>query len=118
MGAVHLLPGTTFSDVNEKGSYAAEGRALLTLPELERWLTLQMAGVYHLSIHSALGKPPLTAWQEGITKRHQPIRHPFDANEFFLDFLPAVPRRIRRDGIHLCNIRYWDSVLYEVAIKR
>jgi putative transposase len=111
MGAVHLLPGTTFSDVNEKGSYAAEGRAVLTLPELERWLALQIAGVYHLSIHSALGKTPLAAWQEGTTKRKQPIRYPPDENEFFLDFLPAVPRRIRRDGIHFRNIRYWDSVL-------
>jgi hypothetical protein len=53
MGAVHLLPGTTFSTVSEKGSYAAQERASLTLPELERWLALQIAGVYHLSIHSA-----------------------------------------------------------------
>jgi putative transposase len=28
-----------------------------------------------------------------------------------LDFLPAVPRRIQRDGIHFYDIRYWDSVL-------
>jgi transposase InsO family protein len=111
MGAVHLLPGTTFSDVNEKGSYAAEGRALLTVAELERWLTLQIAGVYHLSVHSALGMTPLAAWQSGITKRKLPIRHPPDQNEFFLDFLPAVSRRIQRDGIHFHSIRYWDSVL-------
>jgi len=47
MGAVHLLPGTTFSSVSEKGSYASEERASLTLAELERWLALQIAGVYH-----------------------------------------------------------------------
>jgi hypothetical protein len=64
MGAVHLLPGTTFSSVSEKGSYASEERASLTLAELERWLALQIAGVYHFSIHSALGKTPLAAWQE------------------------------------------------------
>jgi putative transposase len=111
MGAVHLLPGTTFSNVRDKGSYASEDRARLTLPELERWLSLQIAGVYHLSIHSALGRTPLAAWQEGIARRKQPIRHPSDENEFFLDFLPAVPRQIRKDGIHLHNIRYWDSIL-------
>jgi hypothetical protein len=33
----------------------------LTLPELERWLALEIAGVYHLSVHSALGKTPLSA---------------------------------------------------------
>ena len=76
MGAVHLLPGTTFSNVRDKGSYASEDRARLSLPELERWLSLQIAGVYYLSIHSALGRTPLTAWQEGIARRKQPITSP------------------------------------------
>jgi putative transposase len=110
MGAVHLLPGTTFSNVAEKGSYVSEKRATLTLPELERWLALQIAGVYHLSIHSALGKTPLAAWQEDAGTMTPP-RDPLDETEFFLSFLPAVPRQIRRDGIHFYNIRYWDNVL-------
>lgn len=111
MGAVHLLPGTTFSDVKQKGSYDSEARAVLTMPELERWLALQIAGVYHLSVHSALEKTPLEAWREGIALRKQPIRHPTDCNEFFLDFLPAVPRLVQRDGIHFHKIRYWADVL-------
>jgi putative transposase len=111
MGAVHLLPGTTFSNVAEKGSYASEERATLTLPELERWLALQIAGVYHLSVHSALGTTPLAAWRAGSEKARLPLRDPLDETEFFLSFLPAVPRQIRRDGIHLFNIRYWDNVL-------
>jgi putative transposase len=110
MGAVHLLPGTTFSTVSEKGSYASEERASLTLPELERWLALQIAGVYHLSIHSALGVSPLEAWQTDAEKAPPP-RDPSDETEFFLSFLPGVPRQIRKDGIHFCNIRYWDNVL-------
>ncbi|MGC1299016.1 MAG: Mu transposase C-terminal domain-containing protein [Alloacidobacterium sp.] len=110
MGAVHLLPGTTFSSVSEKGSYASEERASLTLAELERWLALQIAGIYHLSIHSALGKTPLAAWQEDAETTARP-RNPLDETEFFLSFLPAVPRQIRRDGIHFHNIRYWDNVL-------
>jgi putative transposase len=111
MGAVHLLPGTTFSNVKEKGAYASEDRARLTLAELERWLTLQIAGVYHLSVHSALRMSPLAAWQNGIAKRRNPIRHPSDEREFFFDFLPAVPRQIQRDGIHFYNIRFWDNIL-------
>jgi putative transposase len=111
MGAVHLLPGTTFSSVDQKGAYESEKRALLTLPELERWLALQIAGVYHLSVHSALGKTPMAAWQAGISNAKAPLRHPSDESEFFLNFLPAVPRQVRRDGIRLYNIRYWDNVL-------
>ena len=111
MGAVHLLPGTTFSNVAEKGSYASEQRASLTLPELERWLALQIAGVYHLSVHSALGMSPLAAWQAQVETAKYSLRDPLNETEFFLSFLPAVPRHIRRDGIHLFNIRYWDNVL-------
>ena len=111
MGAVHLLPGTTFSNVSEKGSYDSESRAALTLPELERWLALQIAGVYHLTVHSALGKTPLEAWREGVAKRKQPLRYPPSAETFFLDFLPAESRIVQRDGIHFHQIRYWDNVL-------
>jgi putative transposase len=111
MGAVHLLPGTTQSNPQEKGSYDSEGRAALTLPELERWMALQIAGVYHLSVHSALETTPLRAWREGVARRKQPLRNPISAEEFFQDFLPAKPRVIQRDGIHLNKIRYWDSVL-------
>ena len=111
MGATHLLPGTTHSNVQEKAAYDSGSRAALTLPELERWLTLQIAGVYHLSVHSALGKTPLSAWQDGVARRKQPLRVPVSAEELFQDFLPATPRIIQRDGIHFHKIRYWDNVL-------
>jgi putative transposase len=111
MGAVHLLPGTTQSNPQEKGSYDSEGRAVLTLQELERWLALEIAGVYHLSVHSALRKTPLAAWHEGVAQRKQLLKYPVSAEEFFQDFLPAVPRLIQRDGIHFHRIRYWDNVL-------
>jgi putative transposase len=111
MGAVHLLPGATFSNVKQKGSYDSAARAVLTMPELERWLALQIAGVYHLSPHSQLERSPLEAWQEGIAKRKQPLRHPVNDDEFFLDFLPAISRLVQKDGIHFHNIRYWASIL-------
>src|SRR5258708_21324559 len=76
MGAVHLLPGTTFSDVKQKGCYPSEARAILTISELERWLALQIAGVYHLSLHSALGTTPLAAWQEAMRRLASPVRKP------------------------------------------
>ena len=69
MGAVHLLPGTTFSNVAEKGAYPSEKASVLTLVELERWLALQVGGVYHQSVHSSLLKPPAAAWQDGLARR-------------------------------------------------
>ena len=37
MQLIHQLPGTTFSNLTERGIYDAEGRAVLTLAELEKW---------------------------------------------------------------------------------
>jgi putative transposase len=111
MGAVHLLPGTTFSDVVDKGDYRPEDRAALTLTELERWLTLEIAGVYHHAVHTALGMSPLAAWHDGLARRGEPPRQPRDRQTFFLDFLPGERRLVRRDGIQLFRLHYWDNVL-------
>ena len=84
---------------------------LVDTTELERWLALQIAGVYHLSTHSALGRLLLRLGKRMWNKRTRRSGIPLDETEFFLSFLPAVPRQIRRDGIHFYNIRYWDNVL-------
>jgi len=111
MGAVHLLPGTTFSNVVQRGDYESEKSACLTFPELDRWLALQIVGVYHQSVHSALHRPPLQAWMDGFARRSRPPRQPAEPGQFFFDFLPGEYRLIRRDGIRLFNIHYWDSYL-------
>jgi putative transposase len=116
MGSVHILPGTTFSSVAKKGDYDPEKTAAMTMVELERWLALQI-GVYHNSIHSTLKTTPLAAWESGISKRKTPHRHPHDESQFFLDFLPGARRLIRRDGIRLFHIRYWDPVLTKLAAR-
>lgn len=111
---MHLLPGTTFANVAAKGDYDAEGQACMTLSDFERWFTLE-AGVYHNSIHSALGVPPLLAWAEGMNSRPEPLRHPGDSSDFLLDFLPFEMRKIRREGIELFHAFYWHGGLTRLA---
>ena len=115
MHRIHLIPGTTFSNVAAKGGYDSADRAVMTLKELERWLALEILGVYHKSVHSALHQPPEQAWRQRITTRPAPIRHPQDPGRFLLDFLPAEERLIRRDGIRIFNLHYWDNVLSPLA---
>jgi putative transposase len=115
MHRIHLIPGTTFSNVADKGAYDSEGRAVMTLRELERWLALEIVGVYHKSVHTALHQPPEQVWQQRISTRPAPVRQPQDAHRFLLDFLPAEQRLIRRDGIRMFNLHYWDNVLSPLA---
>lgn len=110
VGAVHLLPGTTFASVAAKGDYDAEGKACMTLRDFERWFALEV-GVYHGTIHSELGVPPLTAWAESLKSRCEPLRLPADPTCFLLDFLPFEMRKVRREGIELFHAFYWHGGL-------
>lgn len=110
MGAVHLLPGTTFSDIDQRGGYDSAAHATMTLDELERWMALEITR-YHADRHGTLGIPPLAAWHEAVARRVRPVRQPHDLAGFMIDFLPSVDRLVRRDGIHLFGLRYWDDVL-------
>lgn len=114
MGAVHLLPGTTFSNVAVRGDYDSTATAAMTLEEFEAWLLRQIVGVYHRTIHRGLGVPPLKAWEDAMDRR-DPAPMPADPNRFYLDFLPAQRRLVRRDGIRLFGIHYWDNVLSPIA---
>lgn len=116
MGKVHLLPGTTFSDVREKGDLDPEKTAAMTLDEVERWLGHAIAGVYHRDLHRSLGITPLAAWKRGVSGddttlgRGEPTAVA-DPRRFLIDFLPIARRRIRRDGVALHLIAYWADVL-------
>lgn len=109
MGRLHLLPGTTFSNEQELGDYDSKRHAALTLRELERYIALDIVGSYHQSIHSRLGRPPITVWREH--EGEIPLRPPQDRLRFWLAFLPEQERSLRPTGIHLFGLRYWSAAL-------
>ena len=82
----------------------------MTLGEFERWFALQV-GIYHGTIHSALGVPPSAAWADALATRPVPLRLPADQPRFLLDFLPFEMRKVRREGIELFHIFYWHGAL-------
>ena len=98
-----------FSDVAERGDYPSERRVVLTLAEFERVLALEVLGPYHNAVRSAPGKTPAAAWTDRIASA--PPRLPRDRDAFVLDFLPWQERVVRRDGMHLFHIAYYDGAL-------
>ncbi|MBG21718.1 MAG: plasmid replication initiator-like protein [Rhizobiales bacterium] len=109
MGAVHLLPGSHFSNIFERGDLDAEAEAVMTLAELETWLALEITGSYHARIHSALETTPSAAW--GLCAGQSRLRMPADLRQFLVDFLPSEQRVLQRNGFHLFHIRYWSDEL-------
>jgi putative transposase len=116
MGKVHLLPGTTFSNVRAKGYWKPEDTAALTLDEIERWLVHAIVGVYHHDLHRGIGTTPAAAWERGILGDGQVSGRGMptavgDPRRFLIDFLPMERRLVRREGVFLHSIGYWADVL-------
>src|SRR5512135_2017577 len=117
MGMIHELPGTMFSNPQERGSYDSEASATLTLAELERWLALAIAGPYHQRVHGTLGEPPAARWADGVARHGAPptISNP---KAFLIDFLPVIRRTIQRTGFVIDHVTYYADVLNPWIARR
>lgn len=115
MRRVHALPGTTFSNTTERGRYDSEGRACLTLEELERWLTVAICKDYHGSPHRGLdGATPLARLEDGFAamgRAGRGVAVPRDLRSYLIDFLPVLRRTLQRDGFTVDHIRYFSNAL-------
>ena len=110
MMRVHALPGATFSNVIARSDYQSERKAVLTLAEFERILVLEILGPYHNEVHSALSTTPAAAWADSVASLGQ-LPQPADPTNFVLDFLPFKDRVVRREGVRLFNVTYFDGAL-------
>ena len=110
------LPGTTFSNPDQRGDYDSENKAALTLHELERWLTLAV-GTYHGSVHNGLLQPPVARWSEAVTRVGVPAVVT-RATAFLVDFLPIIRRTLTRTGFVIDHIHYYADTLKPWIARR
>lgn len=109
------VKGSTFSGVNEKGEYDAEGNACMTFTEIERWLVLFFAR-YHREVHAGISMSPLEKFREGLlgTKkkpgRGLPARR-LDEASLRIHFTPYVERPVLGYGVQIDNVHYYHDVL-------
>ncbi len=109
MAKVHELPGTTFSNSAQRGSYDTDKKAVLTLRELERWLTLAVA-TYHGSVHGGLEQTPAGRWAQGVAESgvRPVVTNP---TAFLVDFLPVIRRTLTRAGFVIDHVQYFANAL-------
>ncbi|MFA6412379.1 MAG: Mu transposase C-terminal domain-containing protein [Syntrophales bacterium] len=113
---VHMLPGTTFSNIKERGEYNSDAHAAMTLKEIEQWLATYITEFYHQRMHSELNMSPLKKYEEGIFGKGDKLgcglpRRIVDEDKLRLDFMPYKERSIQRYGIQLDKVHYYRSVL-------
>lgn len=110
------LPGTTFSNPGQRGTYASEKKAIATLRELERWIALAI-GTYHVSVHSGLLQPPAARWAEAVAREGVPaiVTNP---KAFLVDFLPIIRRTLQRTGFVIDHVYYYTDALKPWIARR
>lgn len=111
MQQIHTLPGTTFSNIKERGEYDSDGKAILTLSELEKWLTLAIVGQYHNKIHSTLLEPPIERYKSGLLASGELKPMVQNKKGLLVDFLPIIKRSIQRHGFMVDHINYYSNAM-------
>ena len=113
---IHTLPGTTFSNIQQRKGYDSEQHAVFTLSDFEKWLTTYIVDVHHQKIHSSLGMKPIDRFKEGVfgTKNRLGSGIPpkiTDETTLRLNFLPYEYRTVQQYGVAINDIHYWHDVL-------
>lgn len=110
MGELHIVPGTTFSNVQQRGEYDSDRKSIMSLDGFEEWVLLQISR-YHRSPHRGLdGFTPQSRWEEAVASGFKPQAVPPGyAEDVLLAFLPSAKRQVSRTGIHFKRLRYWAS---------
>ncbi|GAB3054611.1 DDE-type integrase/transposase/recombinase [Acinetobacter apis] len=113
---MHVLDGTTKSNIFEKGTYDSAKNACLILRELEHYIVYWIVNVYHKSKHSILEVPPQQMWEEGIWGTKFKVgtglkERVADEATLFLDFAPEFESTIQRTGVKKDKLFYFADCL-------
>ncbi len=122
MQRMRLIPGNTFNEILGKRSPYPAQQAVLTLEDLERWVTNEVTA-YHHERHSSLRMSPLAAWEAAWrTPRGVVVPpHPNDPRTAFTDLLPHAARVVKPVGIELHTLHYRSESLVpyvKAGVKR
>ena len=114
MNITHEIPGTTFSNIQQKGEINPDKNASMTFSEFERFLVTFITKVYHKRLHEGIKMSPEQLWDIGIFGDEAPIGlppKPSDPQSVLIDFLPYFKRTIQKNGINIEGLNYYDYVL-------
>lgn len=116
MAEIQALPGTAFSNTEQRGEYDSQGRAVMTLKEFELWLANLILGVYHNRSHSSLRCTPLAKYTNAFMNDDpmglsMPMEIVTNEERLRTDFLPMFEATVQPYGIKIDHISYQSDVL-------
>lgn len=116
MGKLHLLPGTTFSNVPKRIKYQPQARAVMTVSDVLRFLACTICE-YHHTRHRTLGVTPQMRWQEGQSLVPANCLQPPLMPKLLWDFLPPMTSVRQPDGLHWGGYVYNSRTLLPIPVR-
>ena len=111
-GLIHKLPGSTFSNVDERGDYPSEDMAAIDMETLVHLICKWVVDVYNVTPHRGIDDTPLNKWIASAKNRI--IELPVYPSQ--LDVITGVPakRTVFHYGIELEGLHYNNRQLQEI----
>lgn len=104
-GLIHTLPGTTFSNVLERGDYDVFQHACISLSAFWKILHIFLLDIYAQRWHEGVGGIPARIWAENLQAGFIPCLHN-TVEEVRILLYRSEERTLQRSGIDFECLRY------------
>jgi len=112
----HGVPGTTFSDIFEKGDYDPLKHAVMTLSELKQNIYKWIVDVYHQQIHRSIGTSPAKMWASSV--KPEDIRMPDELTRLDVALGRVYEgRRLSHKGVEFEGLFYNSPDLNDLRMR-
>lgn len=112
----HTLPGTTFSNPAERGTYDSAQRACVYLSEVDKVVHLFLLDIYAERFHQGLQGIPARCWEEKTQHGFAPPLPP-GAQELSILLSRTETRVLQPAGIKFASLRYNDDSLLTLRTR-
>jgi putative transposase len=102
---LHTLPGTTFSNPGERGSYNSAEQACVYLSDVDKLLHIFLLDIYAERFHRGLNGIPARYWEEKTQTGFAPALPP-SAEELSILLSRTTTRVLHPYGIEFVSLRY------------
>ena len=115
-GVFHTLPGTTFSNIFQRGEYDSVQNACISLDELEKAMVLFLVDIYAERYQRGLKGIPARWWEKAIATHFTP-RLPPSREELAILLGRVEWRTLQASGIEFECLRYNAADLGELRVR-
>lgn len=111
---IHNIPGSTFSNIRERGDYDSKKKAVLTLDVLNEVLHTWICDIYHQTVNRSTLHTPSSRWRDLISPVQQKLPPSAETLDISLDSIET--RTVFHYGVALNELTYNSSELQ--ALRR